>query len=203
MVCVYSYKSSLDNVTPGISIVSCLKFVRLNALFVRLNAPFVTVNARNWCSQNIPKSVCKTKCTSSLFKFRKSAFTFAIHQNGCHRGKEGSISWGMIFSCFSRKKTAPAPRNIRGERKNSKSPDAGAAIRLPFFSGFGSAVLNHGGIGYDHEVSAVLFRNPVRIESSGDRWRKRWRGRNRERWMSRPWCQQSLEFYMTGGKYDA
>ena len=27
----------------------------------------------------------------------------------------------MIFSCFSRKKTAPAPRNIRGERKNSKS----------------------------------------------------------------------------------
>ena len=79
MVCVYSYKSSMGNVTPGVSIVSCLKFVRLNAPFVTVNAPFVTVNARKWCSRNIPKSVCKTKCTSSLFKFRKSAFTFAIH----------------------------------------------------------------------------------------------------------------------------
>ena len=86
MVCVYSYKPSMGNVTPGVSIVSCLKFVRLNARFVRLNALFVTVNARKECSRNLPESVCKTKRTSALFKFPQSAFTFAIHQSpvrGC------------------------------------------------------------------------------------------------------------------------
>lgn len=49
MVCVYSYKLSMSNVTLGVSIVSCLKFVRLNARFV-------TVNARNDVHESSPKA---------------------------------------------------------------------------------------------------------------------------------------------------
>ena len=49
MVCVYSYKPSMSNVTPGVSIVSCLKFVRLNARFA-------TVNARNDVHESSPKA---------------------------------------------------------------------------------------------------------------------------------------------------
>ena len=79
VVCVYSYKTSMSNITPGVSIVSCLKFVRLNARFVRLNARFAIVNARKWYPRVLPESVCKTKRTSSLFNFSKSVFAFTIH----------------------------------------------------------------------------------------------------------------------------
>ena len=36
----------MRNVTPCVSIVSCLKFVRLNAQFIRFYNPFVIVNAQ-------------------------------------------------------------------------------------------------------------------------------------------------------------
>ena len=61
---VYSYKPSMSTVTLGVSIVSCLKFVRLNARFA-------TVNAQKWCSYDLPESVCKTKRTSLCSIFPK------------------------------------------------------------------------------------------------------------------------------------
>ena len=90
VVCVYSYKTSMSNVTPGISIVSCLKFVRLNARFV-------TANIRKWCPRVLPKSICKTKRTSPLLNFPKSALTFAIHQFSTLGGQNA-----RIFCCLGR-----------------------------------------------------------------------------------------------------
>ena len=69
MVCVFSYKTSMRNVTPCVSIVSCLKFVRLNAQFIRFYNPFVIVNAQKEAIMIHEKTFVRLNalCLSSKF----------------------------------------------------------------------------------------------------------------------------------------
>ena len=69
MVCVFSYKTSMRNVTPCVSIVSCLKFVRLKAQFIRFYNPFVIVNAQKEAIMIHEKTFVRLNalCLSSKF----------------------------------------------------------------------------------------------------------------------------------------